>query len=261
MSRAALAVVLLLALPTQAAAAWRPPVRGPVTRAFDVGTNPYAGGHHRGIDLAARPGTTVRAPCTGRVAVAGRVGTSGGVVTLLCGHWRVTHMPLATITVRTGTTITAGTNLGRLAPGHDHAGLHLGVRRAGTRFGYVDPLDFFDARPSAPPTLGPAPHSRRPHHLAPHQAAPPQWTAPVSAPAGFPISAPVGSPISAPARPPASMPSVAPMSAPAEPPLAPWPAWAGLALVLAGAGAGVRWRGGPRTRTRWRVRAGVRLNL
>lgn len=230
MSVAPLAVaLLLLAPPAQAAAAWRLPVPGPVTRVYDVGTNPYEGGHHRGIDLAARPGATVRAACSGRVVVAGSVGTSGGVVTLLCGHWRVSHMPLATITARTGTTVTAGTNLGTLAHGRDHAGLHLGVRRDGTRFGYADPLHFLNRTANPPPPLGRAPrtrpHARPDHDLAAHGPAP------------------VG----------------APVSAPAQPPLAPWPVWAGLALVLAGAGAGVRWRGAARTRTRSRLRAGVRL--
>ena len=66
------------------------PVTGPVARAFHVGENPFAGGQHRGVDLVARPGSVVRAPCRGRVVVAGRVGASGGVVTVLCGRWRVT---------------------------------------------------------------------------------------------------------------------------------------------------------------------------
>jgi peptidase M23-like protein len=219
MSIAPLAVAfLLLALPAHATATWRPPVPGPVSRTFDVGANPYEGGHHRGIDLAARPGTTVRGACAGRVVVAGSVGASGGVVTVLCGHWRVTEMPLRTIAVRAGTTVTAGTTLGTLAAGHDHAGLHLGVRRDGVPFGYVDPLRFLTPTPATPsPPLGRGPKARRP-----------------SAPNPSPVSAPVSSPA----------------AARAATPLAPWAAWLGLALVLAGAG--VRWRGrrgaGPRQR-------------
>ena len=61
-------------------------------------------GRHRGIDLAAAPGTPVRAACTGPVAFAGRIGAAG-IVTLRCGPWRVTHMPLATIAVRGGAVV------------------------------------------------------------------------------------------------------------------------------------------------------------
>ena len=76
-----LTLLVVFISPAPAAAAWRLPVSGPVSRAFAVGSNPYAGGHHRGVDLSAPPGSAVRAPCAGRVLVAGRVGSSGGVVT------------------------------------------------------------------------------------------------------------------------------------------------------------------------------------
>ncbi len=197
--------------PPRPAAAWRPPVSAPVARAFDLGASPYAGGHHRGVDLLAPPGSPVRAACAGRVVVAGRVGVSGGVVTVLCGRWRVTVMPLATIAVRRGAAVGRGVRLGTLARSRDHTGLHFGVRRDGSRFGYVDPLRLLaPARPAAPPPLGRAPRSR-PRHvppLLPLVVAPtPELTARVAAAAA---------------------------------PLAPWPAWAGLALALAGLGVG--WR-------------------
>src|SRR5215208_6205758 len=149
------------------------PVGGPVARGFEVGENPFAGGQHRGADLAAPPGSVVRAPCRGRVVVAGRVGASGGVVTLLCGRWRVTVMPLATITARVGTAVSAHARVGTLAGSPTHAGLHLGVRRDGTRFGYVDPLRFL-APPSSAPFVAPGPSTRRPTQLrrAPPRAAP-----------------------------------------------------------------------------------------
>lgn len=236
-----LIAALLLAFAAQAEAAWRPPVSGPVAREFDVGANPFEGGRHRGIDLLARPGATVRAPCAGRVVVAGRVGTSGGVVTLLCGRWRVSHMPLATITVRVGASVAAGTAVGTLARRHaglhvtrGHAGLHLGVRRDGRRFGYVDPLRFLGATPTAPsPPLGRA-----------RRARPPRPARPSARPA-IPSARPVRAPVVSTGN-----------SAPGG--LAPWPAWAGLALVLVGAG--VRRHGSMRTRTRRRLRATVRLN-
>jgi hypothetical protein len=188
------------------------PVGGPVMRGFDVGVNPFAGGHHRGVDLAAPPGSVVRAPCAGRVVVAGRVGSSGGVVTVRCRRWRVTVMPLATIGVRRGATVRPRARVGTLGRSSAHAGLHLGVRRDGVRFGYVDPLRFL-APPTSTPLVAPP---RRP-------------TLPRRAP---PRSAPFV-PAHAPAR--------------AQ---APWPAFAGLALVLLGAG--VRWH--LRVRAEWRRR-------
>jgi hypothetical protein len=188
------------------------PVGGPVTRAFDVGPNPFAGGQHRGADLAAPPGATVRAPCGGPVVVAGRVGSSGGVVTVLCRRWRVTVMPLRSIAVRRGATVRPHARLGTLARSSAHAGLHLGVRRDGVRFGYVDPLRFLAAPRSAP-------------FVAP----PPRPTSPRRAP---PRAAPF-----VPSRTPA-------------PGVAPWPAFAGLGLVLFGVG--VRWH--LRVRAAWRRR-------
>jgi murein DD-endopeptidase MepM/ murein hydrolase activator NlpD len=207
--RLAVLAFLLLAVPAQAAS-WRAPVGGPVARGFDLGSNPFEGGRHRGADFAASPGAAVHAPCRGRVVVAGRVASSGGVVTLLCGRWRVSLLPLAAVSVRRRAVVRAGARVGTLAPSHVHAGVHLGVRRDGSRFGYVDPLRFLEAsRPAAPPLAARrGPRGRPPRPVAP---------------------AP---------RPRPAAPSSAFRPAPA---LAPWPAWAGLALVLGGAG--VRWRG------------------
>jgi hypothetical protein len=252
-----LALLLLAVFAPPAAGSWRPPVDGTLTRPFAVGTNPFAAGQHRGIDLRATPGTPVRAPCGGRVVVAGRVGTNGGVVTLRCGPWRVTHLPLATITVHAGTPVARGANLGTVARNVAHAGLHLGVRRAGERFGYVDPLRFLVPAPTAPlPPLGRAP---RTHRDLPPPA--PRTTEPLAAPTTAPRAAPTTAPLASPLTAPLAAPHLARVALGAGADrggLAPWPAWLGLALVLAGAG--VRWRGGMRTRTRRHVRATARLN-
>jgi peptidase M23-like protein len=200
---------LLVAAPARAA--WRPPVGGPVTRGFDVGPDPFAAGRHRGADLGAAPGSVVHAPCGGEVVVAGRVGSSGRLVTVLCRPWRVTLMPLATVLVGRGTVVGRGARVGTVAGSPAHAGLHLGVRRDGARFGYVNPLRFLAPSRPAPPLVGPrGPSVRRPPAPAVTPAPPPRRVA---------------------------APAVA---------VAPWPAWAGLALVLGGAG--VRWAGVRRRR-------------
>ena len=223
------------------------PVGGGVASGFDVAANPFAPGQHRGADFAAAPGDAVRAACGGRVVVAGRVGSSGRLVTVRCGRWRVTHMPMEAVDVRAGAVIRKGARLGRVGRSDDHAGLHLGVRRDGRRFGYVDPLRFLAADPPVPP---PAAAPRRIRRAPP----PPQPVARRVA------RRPVHAPPRAPA--PRAAPGLRMVATPAPVTgnrtsgartLAPWPAWAGLALVLAGAG--VRWRRPPAAslrRPRWR---------
>jgi LPXTG-motif cell wall-anchored protein len=238
----ALALLIILIAPAPAAAgwgppapvpsaAWRLPVSAPVARGFDLGADPYEGGHHRGVDLRAPAGAIVHAPCGGRVVVAGRVGSSGGVVTVRCGRWRATVLPLSTILVRRGAQVSTRTRIGLLARSPAHRGLHLGVRRDGVRFGYVDPLPFFAARPAAPSPLGRAPRGRP---MPPPAVAPPRPAARLRRPA--PGGRVVPSPRPAPGG------RVAPVGRPAGRGPAPWPAWAGLGLVLAGLGLGARRR-------------------
>jgi hypothetical protein len=194
------------------AAAWMPPVPGPVVRAFDFDGTRFATSRHRGVDFEVGRGEAVASACGGRVVVARRIGTSGGVVTVACGPWRVSHLPLATIRVHEGQRARRGAPLGTAAGGNagarrtpgGHAGLHLGVRRDGREEGYVDPLAFLTRPPEAPPPTGP--RGEPPRRARSVEARPP--------------------PANSAARP-------APIA------FAPWPAWAGLALALAGAaGAG-----------------------
>ncbi len=202
-----------------------PPVRGEVVRAFAYAGDPFARGHHRGLDLAAEPGMPVRAACSGRVTFAGSAGADGRAVTIRCGAWSVTHLPLRGLAVHAGERVVTGAPLGTVAAAPGHAGLHLGVRRATDRFGYVDPAPLLDEAPTSPPAAGPPPRpASRPHGPPPPHPAPPQ---------SLPGSSPV-----------ANRPSTQ---------LAPWPAWAGLALLLLGVvGAGTvgvtRSRRTPRTR-------------
>jgi hypothetical protein len=239
------AVLAILAIvpPRAAAAGWRAPAAGPVTRAFDLGPDPFAAGRHRGVDFAAAPGSPVRAACTGRVVVAADIGTSGGVVTIACGPWRVSHLPLARIAVFAGRHVSAGDRIGSAARSRVHAGIHLGVRRAGNPFGYVDPLRFIHPE-HAPPPAGPAGRrgrGRRPIAAGRRVRAPSPPRVPAARPVGAPahLRAPLARHV--PALPDAPAPGAAR-------PLAPWPAWVALgALLLAAAGRGsLRLRGAAR---------------
>jgi hypothetical protein len=212
------AIVLALCAAAPARAAWHRPVPGAVARPFTYSPEaPFQAGRHRGVDLASPPGAPVRAACTGDVATA-----LPGLVTLRCGPWRVTHLPLASVSVRARAAVRAGEVVGRLGADPAHTGLHVGVRRAGDAFAYVDPLPFLRGTPARPPVAA-----------APRRGVPREGPRPPSPVAAAP---PVSAPLRAP--PDARVRVLAPARARD---LAPWPAWAGLALVLAGAaGGGVR---------------------
>jgi len=193
--------------PSAAAERWVRPVPGAATRAFELGDDPFARGQHRGVDLAADPGARVRSACSGVVVFSGVLPELGRAVSVRCGRWRVSYLPLATSAVSRGSRVAAQMRLGTVDAGHD--GLHVGVRREGKRFGYVDPLTRFGADPPPPvvvrpPGLGPAP---KPSHPRPPPAL-----------RRFPI----------PARPASAR----------EPSLARWPVWLGVTLLLTGAAGG-----------------------
>ncbi len=155
------------------------PVHGDVVRPFSLGPDPFARGAHRGIDIAARRGGAVRAACAGRVTFAGGVPRSGRVVAQRCGGWAVTYVELAGVSVRRGRRLRAGERLGTSG-----RVVHLGVRRAADRFGYVDPLALLP--PVRGPVVGPAPvvlPARRRVFPPPVRAAPGRM-----APPGLPVA-------------------------------------------------------------------------
>lgn len=133
---------------------------------------PFEAGRHRGVEVRA----PVTAACSGRVAFAGNT-PRGLAVTLRCGRFRVTHLPLASPAVRPGSRVRRGAPLGPAAAGT----WHLGARRAGEPFGYVDPS--FLLRRSAPVAPPPAPaaplksRTRPRHPLSPRPppSSPPLW--------------------------------------------------------------------------------------
>ncbi|MEV6347241.1 M23 family metallopeptidase [Actinoplanes sp. NPDC051851] len=125
-------------VPRPAVFAW--PVAPPrVTRRFDPPPRPWLAGH-RGADLAAPPGTTVRTAGAG-VVVYARILAGRGVVSVAHpGGLRTTYEPVIAA-VAPGDVLAAGDPLGTLEPGHPGcpavACLHWGLRE-GAR--YLDPL-------------------------------------------------------------------------------------------------------------------------
>ena len=122
---------------------WLPPVDGPVVRPFQAPAFAYGPGH-RGVDLAAAPGTPVRAAGDGVVSFAGSVAGSLHVVVAHDGGLRTTYAFLAGATVRTGERVTRGQVVGLVGgsgPEHEPGALHFGLR-LGDR--YLDPQRLFE---------------------------------------------------------------------------------------------------------------------
>ena len=150
---ASVALLLALALPLPSVWSWPigsyddPPV---VLAGFDPPTHRWLSGH-RGVDLAAPPGSVVTAAGAGVVAYAGPLAGRGVVSIRHAGGLRTTYEPVAP-RVSTGLAVRRGQVIGtvdRWSASHPGCGasgcLHWGVRH-GT--GYVDPLSLL-----APPRV------------------------------------------------------------------------------------------------------------
>lgn len=161
-------------MPAAVAASWSWPVRGDVVTRYANGDDPYAGGQHRGIDIAAGVGAPVSAAAAGRVTFAGVAGSSGLTVTVRSadGSWDASYLHLSAAAVLEGAVVGRGDRIGavgvsgRRSVSQPH--LHFGIREAGNRHAYRDPLDLLP--PIVPPT--------------------PEPTAPADAPAGAPAPVP-----------------------------------------------------------------------
>ena len=136
------------------------PVIGAVVRGFDARAGPYGPGH-RGIDISAPVGATVRAPAAGRIGFAGPVAGTTWVSLVVAPGVRVTLGPM--LDPVTAGRVSSRAPVGRVGPGHraapaEGAGpglaatLHLSVRVDGV---YVDPLAYLVDRPR--PRLAPLP--------------------------------------------------------------------------------------------------------
>ena len=110
-------LALLIGAPPALARDWARPVGGDVVKAFDYDrASPFAGGRHRGVDLAARAGESVRAPCAGVVTFAGRVPARGRGVTIRCGTLAATLVELGHVRVRRAERVGRGDRVGRAGP-------------------------------------------------------------------------------------------------------------------------------------------------
>ena len=98
-----------------AEAAWLWPVRGEVITQYRNGSDPYAGGQHRGIDIAAPVGTAVAAAAAGEVRFAGIAGSSGLTVSVRTGDgYDTSYLHLSSIAVRAGAHVSGGERLGAI---------------------------------------------------------------------------------------------------------------------------------------------------
>jgi hypothetical protein len=163
------AALAFLAAPATARAAWVWPVSGDVITPYRNGTDPYASGQHRGIDIAAPIGTPVVAAAGGDVRFAGTAGSSGLTISIRTGDgYDTSYLRLSSLAVRAGARVAAGERIGAVGITGTRSAtaphLHFGVRDAGTRYAYHDPLTFLPppaAAPRASPPAGaPAPVPR-----------------------------------------------------------------------------------------------------
>lgn len=122
--------------------AWPVGPRPVLLRGWQPPASPYGPGH-RGVDLAAAPGTLVRAAAPGRVSFTGMVAGRGVLSITLTGTGqpplRTTYEPVTAV-VAEGDEVTAGQVVAVLGPGPFHCAggcLHWGLLRGET---YLDPL-------------------------------------------------------------------------------------------------------------------------
>jgi murein DD-endopeptidase MepM/ murein hydrolase activator NlpD len=128
--------------------AWPVGLRPAVLRGWEPPASVYGPGH-RGVDLAAAPGSPVRAAASGRVSFAGKVAGVGALSVTLAGTGtpplRTTYEPVEPL-VAEGEEVSAGQVVARLAAGPFHCAggcLHWGLLRGKA---YLDPLTLLPPR-------------------------------------------------------------------------------------------------------------------
>ena len=112
------------------------PVDGPVIAGFEPSPG-YSG--HWGVDIAADPGSEVRAPAAGVITFAGQVAGMKSVTIRLDEEVRVSLSYLSSTEVAVGDRVEAGAMVGRSGLAHGEHALHVSVRVGGA---YVDPIPY-----------------------------------------------------------------------------------------------------------------------
>jgi hypothetical protein len=182
-------LIAFLAPVSPALAAWTWPLQGELITGYRNGDDPYAAGQHRGIDIAGAIGAPVVAAAAGEVRFAGIAGSSGLTVSVRTDDgFDTSYLHLGAVRVRAGERVSAGQRLGEVGTSGLRSAeaphLHFGVREAGSRHAYRDPLALL------PPPAGPAPE-------APGSSPPPEPVpaAPIASPE--PLRLPPARPASA----------------------------------------------------------------
>ena len=132
--------------PTAITATWVAPLTDDlvVLRVFDPPAKPWLPGH-RGVDLAAWPGTTVHAAGSGLITWASSIAGRGVVVVTHPDGRRTTYEPVSAA-VLVGDQVETGDVIGVISSGSSHCGglpscLHWGLRRG---LDYLDPMRLID---------------------------------------------------------------------------------------------------------------------
>src|SRR5215217_951618 len=193
---AATTFLAALVIPAPARADWVWPVSGEVITPYRNGDDPYASGQHRGIDVAADLGAPVVSASGGDVRFAGTAGSSGLTVSIRTadGLFDTSYLHLSSLDVGEGERVAAGALIGTVGTtgvrSAEGPHLHFGVRDAGSRHAYHDPLGFLPPagltpeRPRAAPnpTPVPVPLNPPPEPVAPRAPAPRRVPIPGTAP-------------------------------------------------------------------------------
>ena len=217
--------------PLRRGVAWRRPVPGAVARPFAYGANPFRAGWHRGVGPRRAAGRGRARGVLGRR----RHRPRRGVVTLRCGRWRVTHLPLA-LARRRGRRVACARAASSARVGASRRAPRACTSASAARATASPTWTRSRSSPAAPPRRPPSRRRARPASRAPARAA----LARAARAARAPRRRRAGARRRALAPPRRARPRVraAPAAVRVSSPaaaggLAPWPAWVGLALLAA----------------------------
>lgn len=120
------------------------PVRGRISSGFGIRRHPVTKrrGFHHGIDVAARSGTAVSAPLTGRVISAGYAGSMGRSIIIETDGGELLYFGhLSKISVKRGHRVKRGQTIGLVGSSGRATGphLHFAVKKSGK---FINPLSF-----------------------------------------------------------------------------------------------------------------------